>query len=535
MKLLQSLISGLALAIFSTTAHSANSEDLTLIPFPQEVALGSGSLHIANHGAVHGEEPLRAAVAQAINDQGDYLYKSLSDSSGGGIDFPVGATIRVSPLPGATDPEGYALEVTEKGIFIRANTPVAAYRAATTLRQLIDHSAKPFDEGCDLPFVKISDSPRFQWRGFMLDESRHFTGEEEVKRLLDTMAYYKVNVFHWHLTDSPGWRIEIKKHPKLTTIGATGNDTDPEAAPAFYTQEQIQEIVAYAKARHIKVIPEIDMPGHAAAAIRAYPEHSGGGSKRHPDFTFNPANPKTAAFLSDILVEVAKLFPDAGAIHFGGDEVHFGWKQWPDLPDVKKLMSEEDLPNLRAVEKHFAQRTATVINDLGFDAAGWDEIVDFELDPKKSLVFWWRHDKPKLLTQALEKGYDVVMCPRLPLYFDFVQHDSHKAGRRWGGYCPLEDVYAFPDSLDEFSKRPKTGNVIGIQANLWTETTGTQERRDFLTFPRLLAMAEAGWTEKDNKKWSAFYDVRLKPHLPQLKARGLTIFDPYAVTKDIPK
>ena len=422
----------------------------------------------------------------------------------------------------------YHLRITPKAANIYADTPSGHFYGLQTLIQLFNGAEKK-EGSLSIPCAVIDDAPRFGWRGFMLDESRQFSGETAVKRLLDTMAYYKMNRFHWHLTDSTGWRIEIKKYPKLTSVGGIGNQKDPKAPAKFYTQKQIKNIVAYAKARHITVIPEIDMPGHASAAVRAYPQFSGGGSKKNPDFTFNPVDPATDAFLKDILKEVAGLFPDAGVIHFGGDEVHFGWEKWPKIPSVKKLMADEGL-KLKDIEKRFNQRFAKVINGLGYKTGGWDEIARAGLPADQSVVFWWRHNKPKELNHALSEGFDVILCPRRPCYFDFVQHKSHKSGRRWGGFNPLSDTYAFPDKL-KLPGTPK-GNILGIQACLWTETTVTQKRRDFMTFPRLLALAEAAWTPAERKEFADF-EGRLKSHLPQLKARGLFYYDPFSDSPEV--
>ena len=334
------------------------------------------------------------------------------------------------------------------------------------------------------------------------------------------MAMYKMNRFHWHLTDSPGWRIEIKKYPKLTTIGAIGNKTDKNAPAAFYTQEDIKEIVEYASQRFIAVIPEIDMPGHAAAAARAYPEISGGGSEKHPDFTFNPASEKTYQFLTDILTEVAGIFPSKW-IHYGGDEVHFANKQWLDIPEVKALMKKENLKDLTEVEFYFNRRMAEVIDKLGRKTMGWDEVVNAGLDKDKTLVMWWRHNKPEVLVDAVAKGFDVVLCPRIPCYFDFVQDDSHKVGRRWKGFCSLDLVYKFPltmnDSVESFA---------GIQANLWSETVATGKRFDFMTYPRLQALSESAWTQDKNKNYDQFL-TRLKMHIPYMKKQGTYYFNPF--------
>lgn len=288
------------------------------------------------------------------------------------------------------------------------------------------------------------------------------------------------------------------------------------------------------------IIPEIDMPGHADAAVRAYPEHDGGGYGRNgkpfkwPRFTFNPAREETLRFLDDILAEVAALFPDAGVIHFGGDEVHFGWQKWTELPEVRDLMQREGFTELAEVEAWFNRRMAGTINRLGFTTGGWDEIAARDLPRDRTLIFWWRHDKPEVLRSALDRGFPVVLCPRIPTYLDFVQHGTHQSGRRWkGDYNTLDRTYRFPDSLETITSGDLP-QIRGIQACLWTETAVTQERRDFLTFPRLIALAEATWTPSERKDFASF-ETRLKPHLPRLKSRGLNYYDPFTNSPEIRK
>lgn len=425
-------------------------------------------------------------------------------------------------LDAALGAEAYRLEVASDGVRIAHGDPRGLRLAMETLRQL--------GRGADgaglaaLPLCRIEDKPRFAWRGFMLDESRHFTGKEGVKRLLEAMARLKLNVLHWHLTDEPGWRIEIRKYPRLTEVGGVGNHTDPDAPRAFYTQEEIREIVAFAAARGITVVPEIDMPGHARAAVRAYPEHGGGGSKRYPDFTFNPAKPETEQFLADILAEVRALFPKAPFVHLGGDEVHFGWEQWPKLPEVKELMAREGLKELKEVEGRFVRRMARrATEEVGWPAVGfWDEAARFDLPRDKTVLFWWRHDKPDALAASAAKGYPLVLCPRIPCYLDFVQDAAHASGRRWGkgpgSFNTLEQTHAFPDSLG--AALPGDARILGIQACLWTETAVTQERRDFLTFPRLLALAEAAWTAPERKDVTRFRRA-VEAELPGIEALGI--------------
>jgi hexosaminidase len=398
--------------------------------------------------------------------------------------------------------EGYQLVISRKEISVRAKEANGIFYALQTLRQMILFG---HHENGDvrIPCCEIKDSPRFSWRGFMVDESRHFFGKKKIEQLLDIMALHKLNTFHWHLTDDPGWRIEIKKYPDLTLIGAKGNYHDPKAPAAFYTQEDIKDIVKYASARFIKIIPEIDMPGHAAAANRAYPEFCGGGSAKSPDFTFNPGKNETYGYLSDILREISAIIPTA-YLHTGGDEVHFGNEQWPTKPEVQKLMKNENLKNLKEVESYFNKRMADSIKSLQKTLIGWDEIVDAGMDPERSVVMWWRQEKPGQLIKALEKNYKIVLCPRLPLYFDFVQDTSHQWGRKWHGeICTEENVYNFPpDTLPGMKKNIK--QILGIQANLWSEVIQNNDRFDFMTYPRICALSEAAWTQPSRKDYKDF-------------------------------
>ena len=291
--------------------------------------------------------------------------------------------------------EAYRLEITPDSVFIQSATVTGAFRGEETLKQLL-RSGKGTTSAC-----VINDAPRYSWRGFMLDESRHFFGKEKVKQLLDIMASLRLNVFHWHLTDEPGWRIEIKKYPLLTKVGSKGNYHDPSAPAAFYTQEDIKDIVAYAAARHIMIVPEFDMPGHATAACRAYPELSGGGEGRWKDFTFHPCKEETFRFISDVLDELITLFPSP-YIHIGGDEVHFGNQEWFTDPQIQQFIKDKQLMNETGLEQYFVRRVADIIAAKGKTMIGWDEIVDAGVSPDKAVVMWWRHDRRYQLLKALE-------------------------------------------------------------------------------------------------------------------------------------
>lgn len=420
------------------------------------------------------------------------------------------------------DTESYCLTIDQRKIRISAFSNVGIWNGLNSLLQLIIH------QGTNRPIVlegwHIRDTPLYNWRGFMLDESRHVFGKEEVKKILDQMSLFKLNRLHWHLTDEPAWRLEIKKYPLLTSVGAKGNYTDTIAPVQYYSQQDIREIVSYAAAMHITVVPEVDMPGHAMAANKAYPQYSGGGSPKHPDFTFNPGNEKVYSYLTDILREVRSMFP-AGMVHIGGDEVSYGNDKWKTDSLIAVLKAMHHLKTDIDVEHYFIRRMTDSVRMLHQKILGWDEIVPISLPQDSTLIFWWRHDQPRQLQYALENGYDVVLCPRLPLYFDFVQYGRDKVGRRWGSaFNTSQSVYNFsvdslPVDVSQYQKQ-----ILGMQANLWTETVISRERLEYLVFPRLMAMAEAAWSKPAHKDYSAF-ENRIKNFYPFWKSLDIKYFD----------
>lgn len=435
-------------------------------------------------------------------------------------------TIQLVLTRGGLNHEAYQIHVSSNTITVKASNETGLANGLTSLAQLIIN----YNTGkiSKIPNWKIEDEPRFEWRGFMLDESRHFFGAEKVKQILDWMAYYKLNKFHWHLTDEQGWRLAIAQYPKLATIGGIGNHSDKNAPAKFYSQAQIRDIVQYAAQRYIEVIPEIDMPGHATAANSAYPEFSGGGTPEHPEFTFNPGKEATYTYLTNILKEVKALFK-SDKIHLGADEVAFGAKAWETNEDVKQIMAKHQLNNILEVENYFIKRMADSIKTLNAKVLAWDEALSANLDQNNTILFWWRHDKPQQLEQALSRGYAVVVCPRLPLYLDFVQDQSHKLGRKWNGkFNRLLDIYQFPGNAS-FADNPL---VKGLQGNLWTETIYNEERLDFMIFPRLAAVASAGWTKQENKNEAAFIAL-IKNELKLYKKQGIYYFDPF--NEQLPK
>ncbi|MEN0053080.1 MAG: beta-N-acetylhexosaminidase [Mucilaginibacter sp.] len=490
--------------------NTLNAQNLNLIPYPQQVKQLKTTLRIK-------PESMFFTKNSQYKNEVLYLNGQLGLAGKGRQEIRIVITKDIEGI-GA-----YRLSTVSNKIAIMAAEREGVFNGVTTLLQLC-RSAKAEDSRI-LPGLIINDKPRYQWRGFMLDESRHFFGMAAVKNILNWMAFYKLNRFHWHLTDAQGWRIEIKKYPWLTKIGGIGNFTDSTAAARYYTQKEIKEIVAYAKRRHIEIVPEIDMPGHATAANKAYPKYSGGKVKGYDDFTFNPGKEETYQFLTNILKELKVLFPD-GRIHIGGDEVALGIKAWDNNTDVKKLMEKKGYTDHQQAEAYFLRRIADSVIKLKNKVMCWDEAVAANLPVNHVLVNWWRQNKPEVLQEAITKGYPIILSPRLPMYFDFVQDSTHISGRKWDGhYNTYLDVYHFPEN-DLTADVYQSKNVIGVQANLWTETVASQKRLDYLLFPRIAAVAESGWTF-DATKNDDLFNARLKAHLNYYKNAGIYYFDPF--------
>jgi hexosaminidase len=419
--------------------------------------------------------------------------------------------------------EAYTLDIKASGIKIVSATAHGLFYGMNSLLQLArlgTVKGKSIAINC----WAIKDEPRYRWRGLLLDESRHFWGKQTVKEFLDWMAFYKLNKFHWHLTDEPGWRLEIKAYPMLVIAGGVGTFSDKQTPAQYYTQEDIKEIIDYARMRFIDVIPEIDMPGHATAANKAYPAFSGGGSAAHPEFTFNPGL-DTYTYLSNILKETDALFPSQ-MVHLGGDEVSFGNEKWKTDASVQKLMQQHNLTDLPAVEHYFTKRMADTLFKLHNKLLLWDEAADSNLPTDKTIIFWWRHDKPEQLKKALDKGYSTVLCPRLPFYFDFMQDAGQRLGRKWqGAFVPLDRLYQFnADSLPV--SKAQQNQILGIQAALWTEYISTKAKLQYMLFPRITALAEVGWTNNISKDLPKFHE-RVKAQIKLYQKDGLYYYDPF--------
>ena len=484
-----------------------------IIPYPNHYEQREGTLNVPKVVTVSASGDFATLIPEFVQTAKKLSVQAKEKGKNGFIQLVWNAALY--------NPEEYRLNISPEYITIEAGCANGCFYGLQSALQLISHAGV----GGSISCASIRDEPRYEWRGLMLDESRHFIGMKEVKSLLDLMALHKLNKFHWHLTDSQGWRIEIKQYPLLTTIGGTGNLTDPDAPAAYYTQAQIAEIVEYAKQRFIEIIPEIDMPGHATSASKSYPEFSGGGSERLPNFTFNPGKDGTYTFLTNILRELTTLFPSR-YIHIGGDEVYYGNEQWNTLPEIRNLMKTHEFKNLVEVEHYFLNRMSDSVKALNKTLIGWDEVVAANLPISNTMVMWWRQEKTVQLKEAIDKGYQVILCPRIPLYFDFIQHESHKYGRKWfdGKYAPIESVYHFPGTDYTSGVSISTPLVKGIQGNVWTERIHTPERLQFMVYPRLSALSEAAWTQDKAKNFENF-NSRMDRMMTIYKNLGITFFD----------
>ncbi|EHQ29334.1 beta-N-acetylhexosaminidase [Mucilaginibacter paludis] len=490
----------LLLYLFLLFSCYAGAQQCPVIPLPNHVEASTGSFLLSNGTPIVCSQPV-------LSKQAGYLQQQLLKVAGLTLsirqyaDAPV-ISVNIDPKLKTTNPEAYTLNINPKEIKITAATERGIFYATTTLLQLV-RLAGVNNQLVTIPCWNIQDEPRYTWRGILLDESRHFFGMETVKEILDWMAFYKLNKFHWHLTDEPGWRLQIKAYPLLALVGGVGTLSDRFSPVQYYTQEHIKEIIAYAAERFIDVIPEVDMPGHAAAANRAYPVFSGGGSAKYPDFTFNPGLDTTYTYLSRILKETDALFPSQ-MIHLGGDEVSFGNEKWKTDLAVKQLMQKNGLADLPAVEHYFTTRMADTLFKLNNKVLLWDEAADSNLPKDKTIIFWWRHDKPAQLKKALDKGYPVVLCPRLPFYFDFVQDTSQLLGRRWqGDFTTLDKLYSFTTNYLPVAKEQQK-QILGVQAALWTEYIASKAKLEYMLFPRITALAEVGWTFDGQKDLPKF-------------------------------
>ncbi|MBT3756222.1 MAG: family 20 glycosylhydrolase [Candidatus Cloacimonetes bacterium] len=406
--------------------------------------------------------------------------------------------------------EGYEVVVNSNGIIISASKKAGLFYGCITLLQIISET--------NLPFCEIEDEPRFEWRGMHLDVSRHFFPIEFIKRYIDLLSLQKLNVFHWHLTDDNGWRIEIKKYPQLTEVCSwrknlehiswnERNDSDEDGKgiySGFYTQEEIKDVIKYAAERFITVVPEIEMPGHTSEVFAAFPQLScrekklevaPGGYWPNLDI-FCAGKEETFSFLEDILSEVIQLFPSP-YIHIGGDEADK--TRWKECLKCQKRIVDENLKDENELQSYFIKRITKFLMEKGKIPIGWDEIIEGGL-AKDIVVMCWRGDGKDALENAISSGNKAILCPNPILYFDWKQNEDSQGAF---GVTTLKQVHDYEPEHAGISNKDKH-LIFGVQANVWTEWMPTSKEVEFMAFPRMSALAEVAWLQKNNKNWKIF-------------------------------
>ena len=502
------------------------SSEPALVPRPNRIHRADGAFQIGPKTAIladAGSRPAAVALARALQ-----LPMLAGRARDGAI------SIAIDPSTSPVGAEGYVLRVSPARVTIRASTPAGVYYGTQTLRQLLPASLYS-NEGrgtaaWSVPCVDIEDSPRFSWRGCLIDPARHFMPKPALLRFIDVLAMHKVNMLQLHLTDDQGWRIEIKKYPKLTQIGSVRKETragherrstefDGKPHGGFYTQDDIREIVGYAAARHITVVPEIEMPGHAQAALAAYPEYGNTGEKLEVWTRWGVSknvfgvSDKTFGFLEDVLSEVLDLFPSK-YIHVGGDEVP--QDQWKASAEAQARMKELGLKSESQLHTWFVGRINKFLNTRGRTLVAWGDITEGGMIPG-AVIMSWRNTKAGI--EAARHGNDVVMAPHTMTYFDYYQADPAREPLAIGGNTTIEKVYAYepvPPELTEEQAR----HVLGTQGHLWSEYIKTPEQMEYMAFPRMSALAELCWTTKERRD-SADFMRRLSLHVERLRAMGV--------------
>jgi hexosaminidase len=521
---IMSLVTGLVVA--------ASAAEPALIPMPEKMTVREGVFTLS---------PKTLIVADKKSDAtATFLAKRLQEGVGCPFSIqsgkaPRGAiTLTTKGSDPSLGPEGYELIVTPDSAIIRAPSDAGLFYGVQTFLQLLPpeiFAAKPVGGvKWEAPCVEIKDHPRFAWRGMLLDVSRHFFTPHEVEQVIDALAMHKINTLHWHLVDDVGWRIEIKKYPRLTEVGAWRKDTgfglDPKASTAygpdgryggFYTQEDIRQVVRYAAERHVTIVPEIEMPGHTASALAAYPQFSCNGGPFTTDFggqmgVYCAGNDATFDFLQDVLTEVMALFPSK-YIHVGGDEVPTDF--WAKCDKCQARKKAEGLKDDIQLESYFIQRIEKFINAHGRSLMGWSEIRQGGLAQHAALMDWIGG-----ATEGATAGHDVVMTSEESCYLDHYQSaDQSKEPRAIGGFLPLRDIYAFEPIPANLAPQFQH-HILGAQGNLWTEYVPNLRHAEYMIFPRESALAEVTWSPKGARNFDSFVS-RLKTDDRRMDAMGV--------------
>ncbi len=481
-------------------------KEVNLIPKPQSITVNEGVFSLGfSTGLI---------TDSTFIDEANYLKELLNLSFKGKKNI-----IRLSQIEGLKD-EAYQLEITKKQLHLSASSNVGLMRGIQTLRQLLPAGYEDKGVVAKIPCLIIHDFPRFSWRGMLLDCCRHFMDKEFVMRYIDLLAYHKMNVLHWHLTEDQGWRIEIDKYPKLTEIGAWRTEKDDSKYGGFYTKEDIKEILAYAKTRHITVVPEIEFPGHSVAAIASYPHLSCTGDSINVGNEWGvykdiycAGNDTVFAFMEDVLTEVMELFPSK-YIHIGGDEAPK--YRWEHCNKCQQRITEEGLHDAHELQSYFITRIEKFLNENGRQLIGWDEILEGGLAPSAT-VQSWRGEEGGIA--AAKSGHDAIMSPTSHCYFDYGLDATD-----------LKEVYYYEPIPEELTE-DEAKHILGGECNMWSERA-PQELVDSKVFPRILAMSEVLWSTKE-KDYKNFYS-RVQKHYPKLDAMGVSYgFESVPITSTV--
>jgi hexosaminidase len=525
-------------------------DNLNIVPRPAEVRVRKGSFYLSPATVLVIKNGVDDNTADLFNSnikkRFGFVLKKVKSAAKNYIQFTTLQTL----LPGKE--AAYILNVTANGILVNGQTASGTFAGMQTLLQMLPYNSKPktANNSLSIPQLSITDHPRFQYRGMHLDVARHFMPVDFVKKYIDYLAAYKYNTFHWHLTDDQGWRIEIKKYPLLTQAGGwrngtiigrypgTGNDNKQHGG--FYTQEQIKEVVKYAADRYITVIPEIEMPGHASAAIAAYPQLScfpeedtkipsdcvwSGAAKGKMvqqtwgvfEDVFAPTD-YTFSFLQNVLDEVIRLFPSK-YIHIGGDECPK--EAWKRSEFCQQLIKENNLKDEHGLQSYFINRIEKYLNGKGRNIIGWDEILEGGLAPNAT-VMSWRGEEGGI--EAAKQNHDVVMTPGSHCYIDHSQ-SKNEDSVTIGGYLPLEKVYSY-EPVPAVLNAEQAKHILGAQANLWTEYIEYPRKVEYMMFPRMMALSEVLWSPKEKRDWNDF-ERRLPALFERLDKQGINYSKAY--------
>ena len=506
--------------LLQTQAMWSQKNEYNLVPKPQKLQTASGQFIFNGETGLFLDKDVQPEAADAFFILAERL-KTAAGIELQTLSAPRKNNVIVCKLnPKLPKKESYLLTIEKNQITVEAREPVGFFYAAQTIRQLlppeIESNAKQNGIQWKSPCCRIEDTPHYDYRGMHLDVCRHFSTKEEVMHYIDQLAFLKINTFHWHLTEDQGWRIEIKKYPLLTEIGGFRHRTvighartkprqwDNTTVGGFYTQEEIKEVIAYAQKRFINILPEIELPGHAVAALAAYPQYSCSGGPFEVEGLFGIFNDvfctreETFEFLEGVLDEVAALFPYE-YIHIGGDECPK--LRWSRCHACQERMKAEGLKDEHELQSYFISRIGKYLSTKGKKIVGWDEILEGGLTVKDATVMSWRGTEGGIT--AARMGHNVIMTPYTALYLDYYQSKNTDGKLAIGSYLPLKTVYDYnpmPDVLTPAQAK----HIWGVQANVWTEYMPNQKHREYMIFPRILALAEIAWLPQSSKNYPDF-------------------------------